>query len=119
MKTNRLLLLQFIGGRAKRRVDRLRELGFEVVTADPYDLHWPKMVTGGDWSVIIVDLACLGEIAVEVAAELEDYPDTGEFEVLLLGREGDGPPDLPTPLRSGRRFDDDEVLLKTLAREFR
>ncbi|HUX07499.1 MAG TPA: hypothetical protein VMX35_09325 [Acidobacteriota bacterium] len=109
-ETRRLLLLQYQGEARRQRAGGLRALGFDVVTADPFDLHWPKMIAGGKWAAIVIDLSCIGDIAVEVAAELEENAEPLRIPILLVGSPDREAGELPTPIRDGKHFANDEEL---------
>ena len=73
--------------------------GFEVVTAYSTDLHWTKMVSGSRWAAIVVESAALDEIAVELAAEIEEIPPNERPLIIVSGAGGEKSWNLPTPLR--------------------
>jgi len=102
----RLLFFHYGDDHDQAQAGTFSSFGYEVVDADPFDLHWTKMVSGSAWAAIVIDLACLGEIAVEIAAELEQIPEGMRPPILLVGSEELGWESLPTPLRSARRLAD-------------
>ncbi len=114
-ETGRLLLLQYEGEERRERADGLRALGFEVVTADPFDLHWPKMIAGGKWAAVVIDMGCMNDIAVEVAAELEENAEPLRIPIVLTGSPDRDADELPTPLRDSKRIASDAELAELLA----
>ena len=114
-ETVRVLLLQREGEERRERAEGLRVLGFEVVTADPFDLHWPKMIAGGKWAAVVIDMECMGDIAVEVAAELEENAEPLRIPIVLAGSPDRDAAELPTPLREGKRTASDAELAELLA----
>ncbi len=115
-ETVRVLLLQREGEERRERAEGLRALGFEVVTADPFDLHWPKMIAGGKWAAVVIDMGCMKDIAVEVAAELEENAEPLRIPIVLTGSPDRDADELPTPLRDGARVSSEGELANILAR---
>ena len=102
------------GEDAEVKANYMLDAGFDATVVDPFHLHWPKMVAGGGWDAIIVELAAFSEIAVEIAAEINSTPASDQALVYLLGDAEISPEDLPTPLRSAEIVADYRELVKEL-----
>ena len=110
----RALLIVEEGEDAEVKANYMLDAGFDATVVDPFHLHWPKMVAGGGWDAIIVELEALSEIAVELAAEICVMPVSSQVRIILLGEAELALEELPTPLRSTVMVADYQGLIKEL-----